>query len=172
MSDVAASYLLHARSARRLAQRILRDAAEAEDVVQDAFLHLFSRDTMPTPDRATERGHVLVLVHSRAVDRLRRRHSADRAIARASHEPAPAPAPSTQRFAREAGRLRSALQGLRPCEREVIELAYSSGLSHTEIAKSSGLPLGTVKARLRLGLRQLAKMLSADSFKPCAGGRR
>lgn len=127
------------RPAYRLALRILRDPALAEDAVQDAFLAVWRTATTYRPDRAKASTWLLTLVHRRAVDLVRRE---------------------------ERRRVQAALARLAPDQREALELAYYGGLSQSEIAERLGVPLGTVKSRMFSGLARLRDSLGSDIAAP------
>jgi RNA polymerase sigma-70 factor (ECF subfamily) len=152
-------YSQHADSARALASRLLFDRCEAEDVVQDVFLTLWRRPDRFDPDRGTARSWLLTVVRNRSLDHLRRRsfkHSED-----VTDLADRLPDPRGTDFADEldlAARkiaLWSLVDALPPCQADLIRRAYVSGQTHQEIADETGLPLGTVKSRIRLGLEKL-----------------
>lgn len=159
---LATLYDRHSRVAFGLAVRLLKDPAAAEEVVQDAFLTLWRRAGAYAPDRASVRGWLLVIVRSRAIDRLRP------ASARAIHvpideEPQLTALSDTWRSASDSMRrqaVQSALSRLPGEQSQILEWAYFGGLSQSEIAERSGLALGTVKSRTRLGLERLRSLLA------------
>ena len=174
-SALASLYRAYRRRAFGLAYRVLGDAPAAEDAVHAAFLALWERADRIDPDGGKLGALVLTVVHRRAVDLARSR-------ARSQQREAPRSAdgddldvdPSTgipderaqQAFARvlddeEATRRRlsAALARLPEAQRAVVELAYFEGLTHRAIAERLGLPDGTVKSRLRLGLGHLRDAL-------------
>jgi RNA polymerase sigma-70 factor, ECF subfamily len=144
-----------------IALHLLRDRAEAEDVVQEAFLELWRRAPAYDPARGSREAWAVTIARSRALDRLRARGSARRAAERAAADPAVPPAPPVELA--EARQLRTRVQGaleaLPAPQREAVELAYFGGLSETEIAARVGEPLGTIKTRLRLAMEKLAAQL-------------
>jgi RNA polymerase sigma-70 factor (ECF subfamily) len=145
--------------AYRLAVRVLRDAALAEDAVQDAFLTAWR--TAPSFDarRGTVSTWLLTLVHRRAVDVVRRE---DRRRGVPLDDAPVAAGDATDETAeiRELRRsVQAALAELSPIERESLELAYYGGLSQSEIAERLGVPLGTVKSRMFAGLARLRDVL-------------
>jgi RNA polymerase sigma-70 factor (ECF subfamily) len=153
----------HAGAAYSLALRMCGRRALAEDIVQDAFLSLWRSGTSYDRARGSVRSWVLSAVHNRAVDALRRAGSKagrdvhDDGIA----ERLPAPEATDAEVVRreEARQVRRALDGLPPDQRQVIELAYFGGLSHSQIAEMLELPPGTVKGRMRLGLTKMRSTL-------------
>jgi RNA polymerase sigma-70 factor (ECF subfamily) len=148
-----------------VALRILGSRSEAEEVVQDAFMDVWTRATRYDPSRGSARTWVLSIARNRAIDRLRSRGVAARAVdgARAQAEVAPSPGATpletaVERQARE--RIQAALLELPPEQRQVLELGYFEGFSQSEIADQLREPLGTVKSRVRAALDKLARALS------------
>jgi RNA polymerase sigma-70 factor (ECF subfamily) len=153
----------HARAGYSLALRMCGRRALAEDIVQEAFLSLWRSGSGYDRARGSVRSWVLSAVHNRAVDALRRtgakagRDVSDEGIA----ERLPARDTTDAEVERrdESRRVRSALDELPPDQRQVIELAYFGGLSHSQIAEMLDLPPGTVKGRMRLGLTKMRQAL-------------
>lgn len=148
-----------------LAIRVLRDHAQAEEVVQDTYLHAWTHAARFDPARGTAIAWLLMIVHGRAVGRVRSAEARRRREAGFEQLTAPtrAAGDATSEAAvavLEASRLRTALGTLSPGQQEALGLAYDVGLSHAEVAARLGLPLGTVKARIRSGLRRLALVLA------------
>jgi RNA polymerase sigma-70 factor, ECF subfamily len=158
----------HSPVALGLLYRILGSRAEAEEVLQEVFLQVWTQGSRYDGDRATPRGWVLMLARSRALDRLRRRDAARRRDEEAGDERARGemitPLGTERLEARERhDRVHSALGQLSPEQRRCIELAFFDGLSHTQIAERLAAPLGTVKSRILLGMNKLRQALSAPS---------
>jgi RNA polymerase sigma-70 factor, ECF subfamily len=154
----AAVYGRHAPAAFGLARRMLGPAA-AEEVVQECFLALW-RAPAYRAERGSLRAFVLAVVRNRAIDVLR----ADGRRAGAPPEAQAGEAPRIEEAVErreEARALRSALAGLPVPQREALALSYYGGLTQTEIAQRLGVPVGTVKGRIRLGLRRLRAELAA-----------
>ncbi len=149
-----------------IAYRITRDRAAAEDVVQDAFLGAWRNATRYVDARGSVRTWLLSIVHHRAVDAIRRRRPTVELPESEAGLPDTLTLPDTWadvelRLDRDA--VQVALTSISAVQREAIELAYFGGLTQTEIATRTGVPLGTVKGRLRLGLQGLrAAMLPLD----------
>lgn len=147
-----------------LALRVLRDPGEAEDVVQEAFLNVWRSSGTFRLERSTPRSWILSVVHHRAIDKLRGRQSRPVAV----EFPAGMPlSDGTDVWADVAARMTQedvagALGRLPGEQREAIELAYFGGYSQTEIAEMTGAPLGTVKGRMRMGLRKLKGLLQSS----------
>jgi RNA polymerase sigma-70 factor (ECF subfamily) len=148
-----------------VAFHLLRDRADAEDVVQETFLELWRRSAAYDPARGSRESWAVLIARSRALDRLRARTSARRAADRAAADPVPpVPPPVELAEARQLRtRVRDALDSLPPPQREAVELAYFGGLSQTEIAARLGEPLGTVKTRIRLAMAKLAMELGGHA---------
>ncbi|MBV8942557.1 MAG: sigma-70 family RNA polymerase sigma factor [Solirubrobacterales bacterium] len=153
----------HAGVAFSLAYRICGSRTRAEEVVQEAFLSLWRGGARYDRARGSVRSWVLSTTRNRAIDTLRRelastsRDVYDERFA----EQLPSPLETVQEAERrdDVRRVRSALGELPQDQRRVIELAYFGGFSHTQIADMLGLPAGTVKGRMRLGLSKLRLLL-------------
>ena len=165
--DAAAFRLLYRQVSARamgIALRLLKDRAEAEDVVQDTFLEVWKRAGQYEPERGGAVAWIVTIARSRAIDRLRAHGRSARTVSSSLEEPGAAPEPpelADQRRDRE--RVLSALSTLPPEQREVIELAYFEGMTQAEIASFTREPLGTVKTRVRLGMAKLADMLDGNT---------
>jgi RNA polymerase sigma-70 factor (ECF subfamily) len=147
-----------------LAMRILGDSGRAEDVVQEVFLGLWRRPGSFDPQKGTFRTWLMTLVRNRAIDNLRGRNRrghgevelpAEVRDLSASTNPWPAVSLSLERDV-----VHEALASLPQEQRQAIELAHFSGYTHVEIAHQLGLPLGTVKGRMRLGLEKMHAYLT------------
>ena len=146
-----------------LALRVVGDARAAEDVSQDVFVGLWERPAAFDPDRGSLRTWLGTLTHRRAVDYVRReearRRRAERDAARAVS------APDVEELATAmvaAERVRAALDLLPSEQRRAIQLAYFGGKTYRQVAEVLGIPEGTAKSRLRLGLRRIAEALEAQ----------
>ena len=149
----------HAGVAFSLAYRMCGRRPLAEEIVQEAFMSLWSSTARYDPRRGSVRSWVLRVVHNRAIDAFRRE------LPSASHDVAddrisevlPARERTEEEVERrtEARLVRTALDELPRDQRQVIELAYFGGFSHAQIAAALGVPAGTVKGRMRLGLSKL-----------------
>jgi RNA polymerase sigma-70 factor, ECF subfamily len=150
-----------------LALNVLQSRSDAEEIVQEVFLHLWQRARDFDPARGDLSAWVCTLTRSRAIDRVRSWNVARRYAESASGEAAPerpgVPVPSDLVEQREAqDRLASALRTLPEVQRAALQLAYFEGLSHREIAERTGEPLGTVKTRVRAGMISLASKLAPE----------
>src|ERR671915_2352332 len=157
-------YDRHSSAAFSLAYRMVGRRNVAEDVVQEAFLSLWRAGGRYDSNRGSVRTWVLGIVHNRAIDALRRAtvHDSRRASDEGIEERFEAPDRTDAEAARreEALTVRAALGGLPPDQVQVIELAYFGGFTHTEIAEMLDAPVGTIKGRMRLGLKKLRERLS------------
>ncbi|MBI3448460.1 MAG: sigma-70 family RNA polymerase sigma factor [Acidobacteria bacterium] len=150
-----------------LSLRIIRERAEAEEVLGDVFLQVWRQATGYDRSRATVEGWLVNLCRSRAIDRLRARGRREAGAATLAREeeirPAAAAAESdpAEAVAREEKRvlIAGALAELQPSQREALELAYYGGLSHSEIAEKLAQPLGTVKTHIRQGMMTLRQAI-------------
>lgn len=150
---LAQLYDAYAGVVAALAQRILRDAAETEEVVQEVFMQAWRQASRFDPRRGSPAAWLVTMSRSRALDRVRRR-----AVRREVSEgtpPAPSPAGLEEPLA-----VRAALTILTPEQREALEMAFYDGLTHVEIAQRLGQPLGTVKTRIRTAMLRLREALS------------
>ncbi|MFJ8045756.1 ECF RNA polymerase sigma factor SigK [Kitasatospora sp. NPDC096147] len=144
-----------------LALRVLRSPAHAEEVTQEVFLEVWRTAPAYRSERGSVLTWVLTIAHHRAVDRVRSvRASSDREL-RFTRQDQPLHAPDTDQLEHlaDAERVRSALAELTAPQRESLVLAYYGGYSQREIAALLGVPLGTVKTRMRDGLRKLRPMI-------------
>lgn len=149
----------HGDASFSLAYRMCGRRSLAEDVTQEAFLSLWRSCARYDYTRGSVRSWVLAAVHNRAIDALRRavvrneRDIEDEQLARTVAGSESTEAEVERR--EQAGAVRGVLGELPSEQRQVIELAYFSGFTHSEIAEMLGLPIGTVKGRMRLGLSKL-----------------
>lgn len=161
---LAELYDRHARLVYSLALRIVRDPADAEDVVQEVFSQIWRQAARYDQARSNVAAWVVVLTRSRAIDRLRRRQARPDAptIDHESLDPVDEAPPQDDRMvaSARAAAVRSALDDLPVLQRVAIELAFYEGLTHVEIAERLEQPLGTVKTRIRQGLRALRGRLT------------
>ena len=159
-------YSRHAPTLLALSRRILAAEADAEDVVQEAFLQAWRQASRYDPGRSSVTSWLVLIARSRAIDRLRGRRVAERvAIEAVVSDPAPDTSLTGERnvfFAERGARIRRALAALPAEQQEVIELSFFRGLTQTEIAQRTGTPLGTVKTRTLLAMKKLRAALRAD----------
>src|ERR1700722_1441942 len=154
----------HADAAFSLAYRICGRRSLAEDISQEAFLSVWRSGARYDRARGSVRPWTLGIVHNRAVDTLRRRgtREAQQVSDDGLAETLEAPERTDEQALENATsvEIRGALGELPREQRRVIELAYFGGFTHVEIAAILQAPVGTVKGRMRLGLRKLREELS------------
>ena len=160
IGTLEALYEEYHRQALGLALRVLGNMGDAEEVVQEAFLAAWRAGHTYDPSRGSTRTWLLTLVRNRAIDVVRARQRRPvQPLDEHLDPPDSSDVPLQAALNVDAARVAEALYKLPPEQRAVIELAYSSGLSHTEIAARLRLPIGTVKGRIRLGLDRLRQAL-------------
>ena len=164
--DAEALGILYDRHAGRLmglAQRILGDTGEAEEILQEVFLYVWKAAATFDPSRGPVLAWLLVATRSRSIDRVRSRRPGKSGVT-VGLEEAPETASREDVEADAAGRewetrCRAAIGELPEDQRRALELAYFEGLTHQEIAERTATPLGTVKTRVRLGLMKLRERI-------------
>jgi RNA polymerase sigma-70 factor (ECF subfamily) len=162
----AALYDRHSRAAYSLSYRMMGDRQAAEDLTQDAFLKVWRSAGGYRSERGSVRTWILSIAHNRGIDQLRslasRRRTQDRV-----EQSAPRSQPS-EAFAetwrnRQREQIREALNTLPAEQLKILELAYFSGYTHVEISNFMDLPLGTVKGRMRLGLKKIREYFDQEN---------
>ncbi len=143
----------------RLAFRILRDRALAEDAVQEAFLAVWRSADAYKRERAKPSTWILTVVHRRAVDLVRREQIRRGEPLEAAPEPTSGPADEDAALRDRRAAVQAALTALPGEQRQALELAYYGGLTQSELAERLGVPLGTVKSRMFAGLGRLRELL-------------
>src|SRR5919112_1698888 len=154
----ATLYDRHIRAAFSLAHRMMGERQASEDLAQDAFLKVWRGASSYRAERGSVRTWILSIVHNRGIDQIRSQASRRRA-----QEKIEASAPRSQpseAFAEtwrnsQRDQVREAMNTLPPEQLKILELAYFSGYTHVEISELLRLPLGTVKGRMRLGLKKI-----------------
>jgi len=155
-------YRRYARPVFGLALRRLGDRGRAEDAVQETFASIWRSAASYRPDRGPGAPWLYAVARNAIVDRARSRTETPTEI---PEEAAPGPTPSDRaEQSWVAWRVHRALEELPEREREVIALAYWSGLSQSEVAEFLGIPLGTVKTRTRSALAHLADILGEEEI--------
>src|SRR5438046_2316871 len=158
---LAEAYRRHGGAVFALARRLVGDAGVAEDVLQEVFLRLWNQPENFDPARGSLRAYLLAHCHGRSVDMLRsdtsRRRREERDMQRTAeggydleHEVWDLAV---------ADHVRTAVQALPQGERDAIELAYFEGYTYREVARALDEPEGTVKSRIRSGLRRMRDTL-------------
>lgn len=159
-----ALYNRYASAVYSLAIHMLRDEGAAEEVTQDVFFNVWRRAGSYRPRRGSVTAWLFSIAHHRTIDELRRRRR-EQSQLQPGVDLANRPSDSSgdpvrhASLSMERSRLEEALATLRPEQREVVELAYFRGMTHSEIARALGQPLGTVKTRMRLAIKRLREVL-------------
>ncbi len=164
--DSDALLALHKRYANlvySMAWRVLQDVGLAEEVTQDIFMKLWQRSQRYDPDRGRFSAWLLSVTRFAAIDRLRQEGRQPLTVefpGETSDEPGMLERllPTDHESWERGQQLRLLLEQLPAEQRQVVELAYFGGMTHSELAEHLGLPLGTVKGRLRLGLEKLRSL--------------
>jgi RNA polymerase sigma-70 factor, ECF subfamily len=147
-----------------LAVRMLRDRQAAEDVVQDIFTQVWQKAATFDATRGSAEAWILMIARSRVLDRLRSRAAGVQVRPMGDNLPEEPDAedwPDDLAISREqAATVRTALFTLPAEQRKLIEMAFFDGRTHVEIADQLGVPLGTVKTRIRLGLMRIREVLA------------
>ena len=149
-----------------LATKILRDSGEAEEVLQEAMLQVWKQASRYDPARSSVSTWLVLIIRSRAIDRLRSRRVLQKTVTAAQHEKLEthtSPEGMGSVFMHERRkRLTVELAKLPQEQRDVLEKAFYQGMTQSEISKQTGTPLGTVKTRTLLAMRKLRKALSEE----------
>ena len=149
-----------------LVVRVLVDAAQAEEVTQEVFLEAWQTAARFDPARGAAAAWLLTLAHRRAVDRVRSVQASRERDLRTGIRDLGVPVDEVAEAAEiavEHDRVRGALAELSPAQRECLALAYYAGCTQSEIAERLGLPLGTVKTRVRDGMIRLRELLGVTT---------
>jgi RNA polymerase sigma-70 factor (ECF subfamily) len=154
-------YRRYSRAVYAVVRRMLADHGRSEDVVQEAFASVWRAAAGYRRERGSASGWLFAIARNASADALRGRRTAT--VAEPPDLPDPSAGPEQRTAAElEAFAVHAAVDSLPDRERAVIELAYFSGLSQSEVAERLSLPLGTVKTRTRSGLARLAERLSPE----------
>ncbi len=149
-----------------LAVRVVRNPAQAEEVVQEAYLDAWRTCSRFDPVRGSAVGWLLTIVHRKSVDRVRSAEAATNRDATYHRESQPVEHDSTVEAAHaslDAQRVRGAVATLTAVQREAVELAFFGGYTHTEVATMLDVPVGTAKTRIRDGLIRLRDAMGVGS---------
>lgn len=169
---LALLYDRHSRLVYSVAVRMLRVPSDAEEVLQETFVRVWSRADTYAPALGSPLAWLTRIARNCAIDRIRAkkvRHQVDAVVAtdpgRSDGEVAPEPATTVTPEAlfaetATAGLVRGALASLPDTQRTLIEAAFFDGYTHSELSERFGMPLGTVKARIRTGLLALKSQLA------------
>jgi RNA polymerase sigma-70 factor (ECF subfamily) len=146
-----------------LALRIVNDSTDAEEVVLDVYQHIWKSAHTFDESRGSVWSWLVLLTRSRSIDRLRKAGTRRTREVAGIHPETPGSDNNPEIetiFQEERGIVRHALETLSSSEREAIELAFFKGLTHVEVAEALAEPLGTIKTRIRSGLRKLRDALA------------
>lgn len=147
-----------------LSLQILRDPADAEEVILDVYQHVWNHAHLYDESRGNVWNWLAVVTRHRAIDRLRQansRRAREAPIDPEKERKAADPVPQEDLILKEERAIvRRAMDSLKPDQRQAIELAFFGGLTHVEVAERLGAPLGTIKTRIRAGLRRLREAMA------------
>jgi RNA polymerase sigma-70 factor (ECF subfamily) len=165
---LAEVYRRHGGTVHNLARRVLGQDGRADDVTQDVFVEVWNRPERFDPDRGSLRSFLMTIAHGRAVDLLRSDTARTGREQRTARE---AVVPSNDvetkfSYLSVTEQLKGAVGTLPEGERRAIELAYFGGHTYREVAALIGEPEGTVKSRIRAGLRHLRAALMQGGLEP------
>jgi RNA polymerase sigma-70 factor (ECF subfamily) len=146
-----------------LARRVLGNTADAEEILQEVFVHVWNHGGRYDAGRSSVSTWLVLITRSRSIDRLRSRKVVERTHDAAHHEgprehTSPEGADNVFMHERRA-RVRREMEKLPAEQREVLEMAFYKGLTQTQIASQADIPLGTVKTRTLLAMKKLRNAL-------------
>jgi len=151
---------------KSLIMRVIHNDAEADDLLQEIFVELWKQSATFSPEKGKPLGWIVTLTRRRAIDRLRKRQAYARVEEKFKDQPEQQPEAWVHNTMEEDLELNDARQMLRKvmdelpeAQRQAIELAYFKGMSQREVAAHTGIPLGTIKTRLELGLKKISEAL-------------
>jgi len=149
-------------------RRILPQPGDAEDVLQEVFWEIWRLAPRYEPERGAPAAWVLTRARSRAIDRLRsvRRRDVEVGVEHIETAPAATSADDPSAGLPDRELVRGAMGTLVPAQREIVELAFFGGMTHTEIAARLSQPLGTVKTRMRAALKHMREQLARTAAEP------
>ena len=149
-----------------LSRRILGDEAEAEEILQEVFLQVWNQAGRYDPSRSSVSTWLVLITRSRSIDRLRSRQVKERTLTNLKQENqdrhTSPEGPASVLLHDRRQRLRQEMANLPPEQKEILELAFFKGMTQSEIAKGTGIPLGTVKTRTLLAMKKLRNALASD----------
>lgn len=161
---MAGLYDAYGRLAFSLANRVVGNPTEAEDVVQESFLTIWRQSQRVDLERGSLRAYLLTIVHRRAIDAVRRSSrrpervlDPELSVAGSANDPV-----EFASMAQERDAIQRALRDLPEDQRAAVDLTYFGGLTIPEMAERESIPLGTAKSRLRLALGRLRKSLASQ----------
>ena len=149
-----------------LSRRVLMDSSDAEEILQEVFLQVWNQAERYDRARSSVSTWLVLITRSRSIDRLRSRQVKDRTLQSLKQEkPDQHTSPTglgSVLLSQRRQRLRREMQELPAEQRQVLELAFFKGMTQSEIAQDTGIPLGTVKTRTLLAMRKLRRALRAE----------
>jgi len=147
-----------------LARKLSPNHADAEDAVQEVFIDVWRHADRFDPQLASEATYITMIARRRLIDRFRRRgRQLDTATIQEELVESTSEHERQSEIEEEAAKARRYMQELRPQQREILEMSITHGLSQSQIAKATNLPLGTVKTHARRGLIRLRELLDDDN---------
>lgn len=149
-----------------LVMRVVRDRTIAEEVAQEVMVEVWRNAPRYESSKGSPLAWIGTIAHRRAVDRVRSEEASRRRTEKVASETQPTPFDSVSETVidlQEQEQVRIGLAALNPSQRQAIELAYYGSLTYREVAENLGVPLGTIKTRIRDGLLKLAEALGAES---------
>ena len=151
-------YQQYGTSVYSLAYRILQNSALAEEVAQDSFLKVWQRKTQWDPAKGKLKNWLLTITHFTAIDRLRHERRQPNLHPESIEDMEEEVGSRVETFWQDGTALRMLVLQLPKEQAVLIEMAFFKGMTHTEIAGATQIPLGTVKTRLRNGLQKLREL--------------
>jgi RNA polymerase sigma-70 factor (ECF subfamily) len=151
-----------------MVMKMTGDEAETEDVLQDAFSHIWRKAASYDGNRSAPFTWAVMVTRNKCIDRMRVRQRVNKIADRysqeiASHSDVDDASAEAAEVREQRARVRKALAGVAPEQQQAIEMAFFNDLTHEEIAERLGAPLGTVKARIRRGLLKLRDLLGGNT---------
>lgn len=149
-----------------LSRRILGDEAEAEEILQEVFLQVWNQAGRYDRSRSSVSTWLVLITRSRSIDRLRSRQVKERTLDHLKQENGDRhtspEGPASVLLDERRQRLRQEMSLLPPEQKQILELAFFKGMTQSEIANGTGIPLGTVKTRTLLAMKKLRNALAGD----------
>ena len=145
-----------------LVRRVLIDHAQSEEVTQEVFLEIWQSASRFEPNKGKAMTWILTMARRRAIDRIRSSQAGrdrDTRVGLRDYEPEYDEVAESVEIRVEAKKVDTAMRELSDVQRQVISLAYYGGSSHSEIAQTLGVPIGTVKTRMRDGMIRLRNLM-------------